>query len=45
MKTIIASIPVGRLDRGDDIARMAVFLSPDEIDFTTGATFSLNGGR
>jgi len=45
LKAIIASIPVGRLGRGDDIARMVVFLTRDENDFITGATFSLNGGQ
>lgn len=45
MKSIIASIPVGRLGSPQDIARMVAFLVRDESDFITGATFSLNGGQ
>lgn len=45
LKTIIAAIPVGRLGKPDDIARMVAFLARDDSDFITGATFSLNGGQ
>jgi acetoacetyl-CoA reductase len=45
MKAILAAIPVGRLGKPEDIARMVVFLAGDEADFITGATFSLNGGQ
>jgi acetoacetyl-CoA reductase len=45
MKAIIAAIPVGRLGKPDDVARMIAFLARDDADFITGATFSLNGGQ
>lgn len=45
LKAIIASIPVGRLGRGDDIAHLVAFLARDENSFITGATFSVNGGQ
>ena len=45
MKSIIAAIPVGRLGKPIDVARMVAFLARDDSDFITGATFSLNGGQ
>ncbi len=45
LKTVIASIPVGRLGAPSDVARTAVFLAKDEAGFVTGATFSINGGQ
>ncbi|MDR3387594.1 MAG: acetoacetyl-CoA reductase [Rudaea sp.] len=45
LKTIIAAIPAGRLGRPEDVARMVAFLTRDENDFITGATFALNGGQ
>ncbi len=42
---IVAKIPVKRLGKPEDIARMAVFLAADEAGFTTGATFTVNGGQ
>ena len=45
MKTIIASIPVGRLGTPADIARMVAFLADDDAGFITGATFDVNGGQ
>ncbi len=45
LKAIIAAIPIGRLGKPDDVARMVAFLARDDSDFITGATFSLNGGQ
>jgi acetoacetyl-CoA reductase len=45
LKTIIAGIPAGRLGRPEDVARMVAFLTRDDNDFITGATFALNGGQ
>ena len=42
---IVASIPVGRLGRADDIARAVLFLVADAADFVTGSTLSVNGGH
>lgn len=42
---IIATIPVGHLGNGRDIARLAVFLADADAGFITGATFDINGGQ
>jgi acetoacetyl-CoA reductase len=42
---IIAKIPVKRLGKSEDIARMVAFLASDEAGFATGATFTVNGGQ
>jgi len=45
LEKIIQRIPVGRLGRGEDIARGVLFLIADEADFVTGSTLSINGGQ
>ena len=45
LEKIVARIPVGRLGRGEDIARGVLFLTADDADFVTGATLSINGGQ
>jgi acetoacetyl-CoA reductase len=42
---IIAKIPVKHLGKPEDIARMVVFLAGEEARFSTGATFTVNGGQ
>jgi acetoacetyl-CoA reductase/3-oxoacyl-[acyl-carrier protein] reductase len=37
-------IPVGRLGRPDEIARVVHFLVGDQSSFITGAVWSVNGG-
>ncbi|MFC4587966.1 SDR family NAD(P)-dependent oxidoreductase [Sphaerisporangium corydalis] len=37
-------IPVGRLGRGDDIARAVLFLAGDGASFITGETLNVDGG-
>jgi acetoacetyl-CoA reductase len=44
-KKIIASIPVGRLGKVEEIAALVDFLASDEAAFATGADFSMNGGQ
>jgi len=44
-KQIIAQIPVARLGRPADIARVVVFLAADEAGFITGANIPVNGGQ
>ena len=39
-----SSIPLGRIAVGDDIARMAAFLSSSESDYMTGLSISVSGG-
>jgi NAD(P)-dependent dehydrogenase (short-subunit alcohol dehydrogenase family) len=44
LEGIKAKIPVGRLGRPDEIARVVHFLAADQSSFITGAVFSVNGG-
>jgi 3-oxoacyl-[acyl-carrier protein] reductase len=41
----IATIPWGRLNRAEDIARSAVFLASDDAEMVTGTAFEVDGGR
>jgi 3-oxoacyl-[acyl-carrier protein] reductase len=41
----IASIPLGRLSRPDDIADAALYLCSDEAAFITGVALEVDGGR
>jgi 3-oxoacyl-[acyl-carrier protein] reductase len=41
----IASIPWGRLNRPEDIARAAVFLASSDAEMVTGTAFEVDGGR
>jgi acetoacetyl-CoA reductase/3-oxoacyl-[acyl-carrier protein] reductase len=41
---IKAKIPLGRLGRPDEIARVVHFLAADQSSYITGATFDVNGG-
>jgi acetoacetyl-CoA reductase/3-oxoacyl-[acyl-carrier protein] reductase len=41
---IKAKIPVGRLGRPDEIARVVHFLAADQSSFITGAIWGVNGG-
>ena len=45
LEHIIASIPVQRLGRVEEIARLVAFLAHRDSGFITGATFSINGGQ
>ena len=42
---IKAQIPVGRLGRPDEIARVVHFLAADQSSYITGAVWDVNGGR
>lgn len=44
-RRVLASIPLGRLGKGEDIASVVVFLTSDEASYITGATIDVNGGR
>ena len=41
----IATIPLGRLNTADDLARAALFLASDDAAMVTGTTFEVDGGR
>ncbi|HEY5238703.1 MAG TPA: acetoacetyl-CoA reductase [Rhizomicrobium sp.] len=45
LESIIATIPVGRLGKADEIAKMALFLAGDDAAFITGATMTVNGAQ
>jgi 3-oxoacyl-[acyl-carrier protein] reductase len=41
---IMASIPMGRLGTGADVAAACVYLASDEAAYVTGQTLHVNGG-
>jgi acetoacetyl-CoA reductase len=45
MNRITDKIPLKRLGKAEEVAAMAVFLASTQASFTTGATFSVNGGQ
>ncbi len=45
LEKIVAKIPVKRLGKAEEIARMVVFLAAEEAGFCNGATFTVNGGQ
>lgn len=45
LEKIIATIPVRRLGKPEDIARAVMFLISDDAGFMTGSTLSINGGQ
>jgi acetoacetyl-CoA reductase len=42
---IVASIPVGRLGRPEEVAAAVAYLVSDDAGFVTGADLSINGGQ
>ncbi len=45
LEGIIATIPVGRLGKAEEIAKMCAFLAGDDAAFITGATMTVNGAQ
>jgi len=45
LKQILASVPIGRLCKPEEIARAVVFLASEDAGSITGATLSINGGK
>ena len=44
-RRFISTIPWGRLNRPEDIARAAVFLASSDAEMVTGTAFEVDGGR
>lgn len=44
MKSIAASIPLGRLADPMEVGELAAFLAGDESSYLTGAQFVIDGG-
>jgi acetoacetyl-CoA reductase len=42
---ILPQIPVGRLGKPEEVARIVVFLASDDAGFITGSTITANGGQ
>jgi acetoacetyl-CoA reductase len=45
LESIIATIPVGRLGKPEEIAKAALFLAEESSAFITGATLTVNGAQ
>jgi len=41
---ILASVPMGRLGTGDDVAAAVLYLASSEAAYVTGQTLHVNGG-
>jgi 3-oxoacyl-[acyl-carrier protein] reductase len=42
---MIVTVPLGRLNQPEDLARTAVFLASDEAAMITGSCVEVDGGR
>lgn len=45
MRRYVATVPLGRLNRPEDLAHAAVFLASDEAAMITGSVLEVDGGR
>jgi len=45
MQRYTATVPLGRLNRPDDLAKAALFLASDDAAMVTGSPFIVDGGR
>lgn len=45
LKRYEATVPLGRLNQPEDVARVAVFLASDDAAMITGSTVEVDGGR
>jgi 3-oxoacyl-[acyl-carrier protein] reductase len=41
----IATVPLGRLNTPEDVAKAALFLASDDAAMVTGSCFEVDGGR
>jgi NAD(P)-dependent dehydrogenase (short-subunit alcohol dehydrogenase family) len=42
---LVSSVPLGRVEKPDEIANALVFLSSDKAAFITGHVLSVDGGK
>ena len=45
LREVEQSIPIGRIGRPDEIARVVIFLASDEASYMTGSIVAADGGR
>jgi acetoacetyl-CoA reductase len=45
LESIVATVPVGRLGKAEEIASMCAYLASDDAAFITGATMTVNGAQ
>jgi acetoacetyl-CoA reductase len=45
LDSIIRQIPVGRMGKSEEVAKIVSFLASEDMGFTTGSTFTANGGQ
>jgi 3-oxoacyl-[acyl-carrier protein] reductase len=45
LRRYVATVPLGRLNQPEDIARAAVFLASDDAAMITGSCLEVDGGR
>jgi NAD(P)-dependent dehydrogenase (short-subunit alcohol dehydrogenase family) len=44
-QSVVNSIPLGRLGKPEDVAKVAVFLASDDAEFIHGASITVDGGK
>ncbi|MDP3004014.1 MAG: SDR family oxidoreductase, partial [Candidatus Azambacteria bacterium] len=44
MKAMLASVPLKRIGRPEEVSAAVVFLASEEASYVTGATFYVDGG-
>jgi glucose 1-dehydrogenase len=44
LKALLAEIPLGRMGRPQEVARLCAFLASDEATYITGSSYVIDGG-